>query len=592
MRSFVLACTLVAVTHLPSVAQTRVGEPAGILDVVVVNDGALWVPKVHRIVARIDPASIGADFAGVAGFALSVRPLGGARILTTGLPEGGSGDIEFSPTSDGTIDLRVEIATPLAIVNGVVTLAEVQTWPPDDDWVGAAIEVRPSFASELGGWPTWRESARAGACSDSDPDLRPCVRPFDRIERARGFSSDRLVTWVPDLVVAPGERFRLPVYGQCESQLLWARTFDMATIDVGLSWEASQLRLLGGVFARRAADFDSTASFRVARTFAPALRIANVTERVLLYSLEFEVPVDATGTLVRVDHARSTLTGGSPWEGGAKSGSVRVVDCEPFHVDGSGGVTSADAVVVLRNFLDRRNGARELCAGDVDRDGRLLPHDAVLVLRRVVGLPRPVAGVGVAAVDLAADDGQVVLQVDAAAGLDVTLDIGEATFRGVSLVEGSGLIAARASESELRIAGASATTTDRTIAITLDDARTVRLVDIAATDASGTPRETVLDRTEVSFARVRSTFLGAFPNPFNASTSLRFTVDRPQSVRFHVVDSAGRRVRTLVHETVAGQGAVTWDGRDDTGRAVASGVYHVVMRSAEGTSTGRVVLVE
>ena len=62
-----------------------------------------------------------------------------------------------------------------------------------------------------------------------------------------------------------------------------------------------------------------------------------------------------------------------------------------------------------------------------------------------------------------------------------------------------------------------------------------------------------------------ATALRAFPNPFRAST--RLTV--PDGVReVRVVDTSGRLVRTLT-----GSPAVVFDGRDDTGRPLAAGVY-------------------
>jgi len=68
--------------------------------------------------------------------------------------------------------------------------------------------------------------------------------------------------------------------------------------------------------------------------------------------------------------------------------------------------------------------------------------------------------------------------------------------------------------------------------------------------------------------------VGNWPNPFNPKTDIRFTLPEAQSVRLVVIDAAGRHVRTL-HEgpCAAGDHTVSWDGRDDAGRRLASGVY-------------------
>ena len=64
------------------------------------------------------------------------------------------------------------------------------------------------------------------------------------------------------------------------------------------------------------------------------------------------------------------------------------------------------------------------------------------------------------------------------------------------------------------------------------------------------------------------------PNPFNAATSISFSLPQAAPVELEVYNSAGQRVRTLLRGKVAGgQNSLTWDGRDDNGRDMASGVY-------------------
>ena len=63
------------------------------------------------------------------------------------------------------------------------------------------------------------------------------------------------------------------------------------------------------------------------------------------------------------------------------------------------------------------------------------------------------------------------------------------------------------------------------------------------------------------------------PNPFNTSTTIRFTVADAQDVTLGVYNLCGQRVRTLVDGAVdAGMHAVKWDGRDEYGEEVSSGV--------------------
>lgn len=80
---------------------------------------------------------------------------------------------------------------------------------------------------------------------------------------------------------------------------------------------------------------------------------------------------------------------------------------------------------------------------------------------------------------------------------------------------------------------------------------------------------------------------GNVPNPFNPSTVIAFDVPRPGHVELVIFDASGRRVRTLRDERMEeGTYSVTWDGRDDGGREVGSGIY-IYRLMADGFSRSR-----
>ena len=83
------------------------------------------------------------------------------------------------------------------------------------------------------------------------------------------------------------------------------------------------------------------------------------------------------------------------------------------------------------------------------------------------------------------------------------------------------------------------------------------------------------------------------PNPFNPSTSIAFELPRGEMVWLRVYNSAGAHVRTLVGgETLAaGRHQRLWDGRDDRGRSVASGIYVVHVQAGGQRASQRAVLV-
>jgi flagellar hook assembly protein FlgD len=84
------------------------------------------------------------------------------------------------------------------------------------------------------------------------------------------------------------------------------------------------------------------------------------------------------------------------------------------------------------------------------------------------------------------------------------------------------------------------------------------------------------------------------PNPFNAATSLLFTVGVEADVSARVFDVRGRLVRDLQPGRLgAGPHRLEWDGRDDRGAAAAAGVYLVRVVAGGGEpGVARLVLVK
>ena len=84
------------------------------------------------------------------------------------------------------------------------------------------------------------------------------------------------------------------------------------------------------------------------------------------------------------------------------------------------------------------------------------------------------------------------------------------------------------------------------------------------------------------------------PNPFGSTTRIAFGVDANAQARvsLEIFDAAGRRVRALMtDEAVSGKQSVGWDGRDDRGQAVASGVYFYRLTASHGVVTRRMTLI-
>jgi hypothetical protein len=83
------------------------------------------------------------------------------------------------------------------------------------------------------------------------------------------------------------------------------------------------------------------------------------------------------------------------------------------------------------------------------------------------------------------------------------------------------------------------------------------------------------------------------PNPFNPVTTIAYDLAHAGESRLVVYDVSGARVRELVDtKQPAGRYAVSWDGRDDAGRSVASGVYFYRLTSGAFSQTRKMVLLK
>jgi hypothetical protein len=117
-------------------------------------------------------------------------------------------------------------------------------------------------------------------------------------------------------------------------------------------------------------------------------------------------------------------------------------------------------------------------------------------------------------------------------------------------------------------------------------------------NASGSPEVVTVDLeisddTSVPESPMAFALEGNYPNPFNPVTNISFTLPEAAEVRIDVLDVSGRLVRTLeAGELPAGRRTVSWDGRDNEGHQVATGVYLARLRAGEFEATSKMVLVK
>ena len=86
--------------------------------------------------------------------------------------------------------------------------------------------------------------------------------------------------------------------------------------------------------------------------------------------------------------------------------------------------------------------------------------------------------------------------------------------------------------------------------------------------------------------------LANYPNPFNPETVISFELPATSEVILEIYDISGRKVRTLIDgQRATGYGQRVWDGRNDAGEQVASGLYLYRLSSPEFSAARRMLLV-
>jgi hypothetical protein len=105
--------------------------------------------------------------------------------------------------------------------------------------------------------------------------------------------------------------------------------------------------------------------------------------------------------------------------------------------------------------------------------------------------------------------------------------------------------------------------------------------DYASRESGGIPLQ------PVSFGLAQN-----YPNPFNPSTTIRYSLAKRSDVVLEIYNTIGQHVRTLFSGSQAtGEYASVWDGTDDNGGHVASGVYFYRLRTGDFTAVRKLVMI-
>ena len=84
-----------------------------------------------------------------------------------------------------------------------------------------------------------------------------------------------------------------------------------------------------------------------------------------------------------------------------------------------------------------------------------------------------------------------------------------------------------------------------------------------------------------------------YPNPFNPETTIRYSLSEAVPIKLDVYNIKGQLVRKLVNEPkAAGNYTVVWNGKDEQGMNVSSGIYFYRMQTKNYSSTQKMMLMK
>ena len=292
------------------------------------------------------------------------------------------------------------------------------------------------------------------------------------------------------------------------------------------------------------------------------------------------------GTLVEMDPCR-----------------FRVVSVGLGDVDGNGRLTVRDALIVATVVADPEIALPEganLALGDVDGNGRLTIRDALMIATFAVdpdnaNLPE---GIGAKVVPLALSDLEEGERVKLVLRPATDTRAWEAVLRWNA--DELGLVGLSREPAGVHRASGE---------LILADVNTSGLepveVELAARQAVSLAQlERRLEAytgdfgaglVELEVERVPRTFrlYANRPNPFNPETSIRYALPQAEQVELRIYNLQGQLVRTLVSARQAvGVHEVRWNGRDEQGRMVSSGVYLYRLEAGNFEQTRRMLLLK
>jgi len=289
-------------------------------------------------------------------------------------------------------------------------------------------------------------------------------------------------------------------------------------------------------------------------------------------------------------------------------------------VDGNGTVQAADATPVLQHVagIITLTDAAALYAADASNNGSVSAYDAALILQAAAGLitlpasadmslQKSVAVDAVGSLSWASpeatrEEGVVKINLNIANPANVyavqltsKVDANLLTVDHVNVALPEGWqMQWSVVENELRVAMAGATPLPSgsvaAIMVRLKN-RESRLS--FSTDAMLNENSQSLGAVEIAAVPTEFALQLNYPNPFNPSTTIKYQIANDASVNLDIWNLQGQKIRTLVgKEQKSGYYSVVWDGRNDAGQTVSTGLYLYRVQAGSFVATHKMLMIK
>ena len=84
-----------------------------------------------------------------------------------------------------------------------------------------------------------------------------------------------------------------------------------------------------------------------------------------------------------------------------------------------------------------------------------------------------------------------------------------------------------------------------------------------------------------------------YPNPFNPSTTIYLTAEHTENAKLFIYNIKGQTIKTLIDKNIpAEEHSVVWDGKDDNGKSVASGIYFYRLKVGDFEESRKMLLLK